>query len=139
MKESLITLLQKVNQSQNLLDDKILIDLYVDKLIDKSIIITHYESKKLIAFCAFYANDISNKLSYLTMICVDPEWQGKGIGRALIEYWVSFVKKNNFIECRLAVKKDNIKAINLYSKQQFISVADKGGSIIMSKLIKNNE
>lgn len=117
MRDIIIKLLEENNTNKELIISDI--GVYVDKLINNAIIIVHYEKSVIVGFCAFYANDIKTKKSFLTMICIDKKHQGFGIGSLLFKYWVNYVIKLNLKCCELEVKKNNLKAISLYKKNGF--------------------
>ena len=52
-------------------------------------------------------------------ICISDNYQGKGIGKELMEYLIDFAKKKNKKGIVLTVYKDNERALNLYKKYGF--------------------
>lgn len=61
---------------------------------------------------------ILNK-NYIGALFVDLKYQGKGIGKSLIDYC-----KNLYTELSLEVFKENIKAIKFYFKNNFIIISE---------------
>nr|WP_307775840.1 N-acetyltransferase [uncultured Cetobacterium sp.] len=66
------------------------------------------ENNKIKGFIAVIEN------SYIGALFVDPEYQGKGIGKKLIEY-----AENIYDSLRLAVYKENHDSVNFYKKVGF--------------------
>jgi len=52
-------------------------------------------------------------------ICIRDDFQGKGIGKGLVEYLINFAKKKDKKGLVLTVYKDNENAISLYQKYGF--------------------
>ena len=129
MKSDIINLIVS-NNINNILLEKNVVE-YVDKLISNCVIITQYDSNRLVGFCAFYANNIKDSKSFLSMICVDQRFKGKGIGGLLMNYWLDYARRSGFKDCYLEVNKTNKLAISIYKKKNFIEYSDLGNSIIM--------
>ena len=136
MRNELITLLKEVNNNKTILDENISIDSYIDKLLDRSIIICHKEENNLIGFCSYYVNDYVKSISFLTMICVKPSHQNRGIGRLLFEYWIKNTELLGFNRLMLEVRNNNFKAINFYKGYGFSTHKDLTESILLKKTIK---
>ncbi len=62
------------------------------------------------------------------MVChtlaTEPMVQGKGIGRQMVEYCVSYAKNNGYKGIRLDVVPENIPARRLYEKCGFVYIGD---------------
>ena len=76
------------------------------------------------AFIAFYANDFDIRTSYISMIIVARDYQGKGLGKKLIEKMISVSLNNNMKRIKLEVNKENIKAIKFYEHLGFIKTEE---------------
>lgn len=74
------------------------------------------EEKKILGYAGLYA---AGEEAYVYNIAVRPEWQGKGIGKSLINELVSYCLKNNLGFISLEVRISNNIAINLYKKFGF--------------------
>ncbi len=59
---------------------------------------------------------------YILNVAVHPDFQGQGIGKALVEKTLNYGLKNSLAFVTLEVRESNIKAINLYSHFGFESV-----------------
>ena len=130
MKKELIKFLDKCNANNELYT--VNTEEYVNKLLSKAVMVTHYNERKIVGFCAFYANDLTKSISFLSMICIDNEYRRKGIGGLMLNYWITYTKKQGFENCLLEVKKSNIKAIAIYKKLGFKKIKDLEKSILMN-------
>lgn len=66
----------------------------------------------------------------LTAIVVDPETQGKGIGRALVEAFEKYLLKSGVFAYRLDTLTKNERAIRFYRELGFVEVARRADSIV---------
>ncbi|MBC7328277.1 GNAT family N-acetyltransferase, partial [bacterium] len=57
-------------------------------------------------------------------ICISDKYQGKGIGKKLLEKLIDEAKRQNKMGLRLTVMKDNNKAISLYKKLGFYIIGE---------------
>lgn len=105
---------------------------YFAKLEKYAELVIHYGQEHELGFVFFYCNDPYKKNAYITLIAVTPEARGKGIGFALISYVLNVAKARGFSFCQLEVRKDNLKAINLYKKLGFLPIEDRGEKVLMS-------
>ena len=55
--------------------------------------------------------------SLLSSIAVDPDTQGKGVGKALVEAWLAEAQKRGSKGCFLTTDKDNNEAVNGFYKK----------------------
>ncbi len=67
---------------------------------------------------AVYCTKSGRKLG-IANIAVDPKYQGRGLGKALLGKAVGNMEKKGFHRCELLVSKENKKAIVLYKKVGF--------------------
>ena len=120
MREELAKLLQSHNSRENGIMLTVPIEDYVTKIIHYATIVPYWIGGELKAFIAYYNNDKSKSLAFLTMILIDKDLQGKGLGKLLLEFSMGDLQKNGFKSYGLEVLKDNEKAIQLYTKLGFI-------------------
>lgn len=129
MKNEIIKL---INKYQEELLIPIPLDIYVEKISSNANIINFYESK-LIAFIAFYCNDINNRVGFITMILVDKEFQKKGIGQLLLDAAINRLQYSEFSVCELKVLKSNRKAIDFYKRNMFEEKGIENDFLIMER------
>lgn len=88
-------------------------------------------------FFSFYGNDTSNHVIYLTLIAVDSELRGQGLGASMLGYLEAFGKQNGRNRIKLEVDKKNHRAIRFYRKNGFQRMADASAeSFFMEKEIE---
>lgn len=64
----------------------------------------------------------NKKFFYINRLVISPIVQGKGYAKFTMDYIDNYAINNNFNSIRLTVFKDNISAINLYKKFNFIEI-----------------
>ncbi len=57
--------------------------------------------------------------SELLLIAINPEFQNKGYGKMLMEFYLKTMKDNKIKSCYLEVSTNNLKAIHFYKKYGF--------------------
>ena len=73
----------------------------------------------VVGMACFYNNDINTLNGYISLIGIKSEFQGRGLGRTLMNYIVLECKKNGMKSLKLEVDNDNISAIAFYEKYGF--------------------
>lgn len=114
------------------------LDEYVLKLYKYATIFTYYNGSQLKGFIAYYSNDTLKENAFLTIIIIDKDSRGGGIGRLLLESSISDLIKKGFKNYKLEVLKGNEKAILLYEKYGFEIVNDIGESYLMNLDLNKN-
>jgi len=101
-------------------------------------------NKEISGFISFNISDYGTM--YISLIGVDPKYQGKGIGSLLLEKAEKFGIKHNVRNIWLLVTHTNIKAISFYISKKYIPIGTfpnftKEGlhEIIMYKELKNKK
>ncbi len=130
-----IMIIELLHELENDFDPKLsaVIDIpnYAEKIKNNAKIISYFDNGNLIAFIAFYCNDLETRIGFMSMLAVDKKNQGKGLAKNLIYSSIEFLKNENFHKYRLEVFKKNIKAINLYIKLGFKVISELDFSVIM--------
>lgn len=91
------------------------------------------DGKDVKGFAAFYKNVDANQL-YVTLICVDKQFQGQGFGGKMLEILES-LKDEGFEAIALEVVKTNQTAYQFYKKHGFIELEDRGEKFLMRKTL----
>ena len=70
-------------------------------------------------------------------LAVHPEYQGRGIGRTILENVIRYAVENQHYAITLEVRKDNINALKLYRKLGFAGTEENadGESMLFGKLV----
>lgn len=106
---------------------------YSEKLYAYASFVVCRDGKDVKGFAAFYKNVDANQL-YVTLICVDKQFQGKGFGGKMLEVLES-LKCEGFETIALEVVKTNQAAYHFYKKQGFIEQEDRGKKFLMRKAL----
>lgn len=114
------------------------IEEYVQKLINKAITFEAWYKNELIGLVATYYNDDVDFKGYITSVSTIKSYTGKGIANILLKNCIEYAKSNNFIEIHLEVEKDNLKAISLYNKYGF-SIIEESQTYKMRLLLKEKD
>lgn len=60
------------------------------------------------------------KILHLGYVCIDLEYRGRGIGRAVIKYTINYAKENGFYRLELTSKNNRYVAHKLYRELGFV-------------------
>ena len=82
-------------------------------------VITVEKEEEPIGFVAFYSNDISTQIAYISFIAVKQKYQGTGVGTLLLNICEEQSKKNGMNQIRLEVNTNNESAQLFYRKNGF--------------------
>lgn len=97
-------------------------DLYTEKSFAKVASSNRYwvaEKKgKIVGLVGF--SDLKNGIGMMVSLCVDPDFQGKGIGTELIRKIKSYAKRHSFRKVLLLTHAKNKKMMILAIKEDFI-------------------
>nr|WP_315142674.1 GNAT family N-acetyltransferase [uncultured Flavobacterium sp.] len=109
---------------------------YAEKIKNNAKIMSYFDKGNLVAFIAFYCNDLETRIGFMSMLAVSKNNQGKGLARSLIKSSIDLLKNENFNRYRLEVFKTNNKAINLYKKMGFEVISELDFSLILELELK---
>ena len=91
----------------------------------------------VVGYLAIYANNYIDKIAYITLIAVVPEYQNMGIGKMLLKKCEQIAVNKGFKVVRLEVKKNNTNAIMFYKRNGFNIIDDaSSNSYYMEKDLK---
>ena len=106
---------------------------YSEKLYAHASFVVCSEGKDVKGFTAFYKN-VDAKQLYVTLICVDKQFQGQGLGSKMFEVLES-LKSEGFDTIALEVVKTNRIAYHFYKKHGFVELEDRGEKFLMRKTL----
>lgn len=69
-------------------------------------------------------SDNNSKILYLKRMAVHPDWQGKGVGKMLVEFAEDYAKKNNYSSIRLDTLSSNQLETQLYTSSKYDEVGE---------------
>ena len=113
------------------LDKKVNLAEYSQKLADKSITFEAWLNDELIGLVAAYLNDLENHVGHITSVSVVKDHNGKGIAMELLDRCIEYARRQNFKHITLEVSEDNLGAVQLYKKFDFIPFENKNRMVRM--------
>lgn len=108
------------------LTDRVNIQHYAEKLIDKSLRFEAWHREQLIGLIAVYCNDPSKLTAFITSVSVLPAWRGHGIAANLLANCLDHVRQLGFAVLKLEVDSRNQTAVALYRKHGFVTAYANG-------------
>ena len=67
---------------------------------------------------------VGDRVSHITQVCVQPKWQGAGLGRALVCHVIEKLRERGFAAATLTVTDSNRDAVRLYEKLGFSTLKE---------------
>lgn len=113
--------------------EKVEINEYAQKLSNYANFYIAKENGENIGILVFYANDTNRKCAYISLIGVKDTYQGKGLGKWLLEFCENEAKQNGMKIIALEVDNDNLNGMKFYKRNGFVVVSETGNSKIMQK------
>ena len=110
-----------------------------DKYAKYAEFIAAYYNQEIAGYIAYYRNDFSSRIAYITMIVVKERYKKKGIATLMLKYVINDCAKNSFNTIRLEVNNENKSAISLYEKFGFKFEKSAGEQSSYYKLIIKSE
>ena len=105
------------------------VDEYAKKLkMNAEIFVAFDNDGDLAGLMCLYANNMSSKEAYLPFIGIIPSFQGKGLGRTMMQRAIAIARQKHMQSINLEVGPDNLKAQNLYEKLGFMFTNKTGNS-----------
>jgi len=95
------------------------LDEYAEKLWHNAITYVA-KSEDYLGFVSFYANDFTKQIAYISQIGVHPTYQGRKIGKSLMNKCIEYSKSKGMEKLKLEVYKQNNSAIGFYNKNAFV-------------------
>ena len=131
MKEQLYSLLRENNSKNQGINILIPLQQYVEKICLHSTIIPYHVSNEMKGVVSYYNNDNEGEKAFLTLLLIKEDYQGKGLGKFLLEISIKDLKGKGFKYFSLEVLKNNIRAIKLYEAYGFEKKEDRGENLEM--------
>lgn len=98
-----------------------------------NVLVAKYEdTENALGFAVYYANNLTTKEAFLSMIASDDKTGIKGIGSLLLKNVINNSKKMGMKTMSLEVRKNNT-AIKFYQKNGFHIAEDRGNMYFMRK------
>jgi len=96
---------------------------YAKKLIEKGNFFIAKENENVLGLVAFYSNNIDMG-GYISLIGVSEIFQGRGIGKILLNEAIKIMIKDGMNKLKLEVNKSNINAQEFYKHMGFKYIED---------------
>lgn len=115
-KDEILRLLEKVDVhfSPFPLSERVDIKLYSEKLAEHAIHFSVEDDNHVIGMCCCYMNDPNKTKAFLSVICIDPEYVGLGLGKMLMHKFRKHAQINGYEYIELEVHIENRIAIEMY-------------------------
>ncbi|HYW93383.1 MAG TPA: ribosomal protein S18-alanine N-acetyltransferase [Gammaproteobacteria bacterium] len=65
--------------------------------------------------------------SHILNICIDPEYQGRGLGRQLLDHMLEVARRHGALNTFLEVRPSNRPAVRLYTRSGFVEIGVRRG------------
>ena len=107
------------------------LDQYLGKLASRAEFVSDSFGGRCRGFVAYYCNALESRQAFITLVLVDPQNPGSGLGRALVACVLDVVRRRGFTTCRLEVSIRNPVAYSTYLSPGFRPLEDRGGKSLM--------
>jgi len=108
---------------------------YTTKLYKNADFVILRKDNIIAGLVALYCNDFDNYSAYISSVCILPEFRGLKLGNVLIEECIKYCKEKGMKSITLEVSKENLVALNLYSKFGFKFSDGNESQLLMKKSI----
>ena len=113
------------------LNTRVDLEIFSKKIYESSITFEAWDNDLLIGLVSSYFNDLKNRSGYINNVSIYYDYCGAGIASILINMCIDYANKNGFIYIYLEVNRNNIKAIKLYKKFDFVVVKENREFLLM--------
>lgn len=124
-------ILDEQERQQGMFIHNMSMDTYLEKLGIGAEIVSDMIRGRCRGFVAYYCNDYETKSAFISLVLVDSQDRGLGLGRALTDFVLNTSKLRGFTSCQLEVKVDNTPAYNMYVSQGFKFIEERGESHLL--------
>jgi D-cysteine desulfhydrase len=98
----------------NPLSNRMDLDAYASKLSMQAEIAYAMRGEEVVGFLALYANDQETQCAYISILAVQPQQQGQGIGKTMLSRALALARQRGMKAVDLEVNADNKTAQRLY-------------------------
>lgn len=140
-KEKLKCFLEKINNYFPIpLIERTDISNYTDKVLEKGYAIAYQEKEEIMGVILFYANNITTKEAYISLLGVNEKYQGKHLASNLLKEAFEIIKQNGMEKIKLYTHKTNERAKKLYEKYGFVNVkSDREHSVCYERYLNEGK
>jgi ribosomal protein S18 acetylase RimI-like enzyme len=119
------------------LSQRVNLDEYSNKLYTNSITFEAWSNNKLIGMVAAYFNNLGDSSAYVSNVCVENVYKGNNIATVLMKNCINYGIEKNFKTISLNVDENNLAAINLYKKCNFIIIGKNKTDVTMTLVLRD--
>ncbi len=101
------------------LSEKVNLHEYAVKLFEKATLCSFTVNGDIVGLAGGYTENTTDNLAYLSLLCVLPEFQGKGIGYNLVNRFINISESKKLRGVHLYAVKTNLPAMKMYNKMGF--------------------
>ena len=105
-----------LSQKQNL-------SFFAQKLIEKATICAKTENGKIVAMLAGYTENLTNNISYISILATSKQARGKGYAKGLLKEFIDICRSKKIKAIHLYTTHTNKTAVNIYKKAGFVEWA----------------
>jgi ribosomal protein S18 acetylase RimI-like enzyme len=120
------------------LTERVIIEEYSRKIFEKSITFEAWKEHLLVGLIAAYFNKEAGRSVFITNVSVLEDFMHLGIASGLLRRCIEYAASNKFEEISLEVNKENIPAIGLYRKFDFIDIGESNSFFKMKMVLTND-
>lgn len=117
------------------LSERVVLSEYAAKLSDRGERFEAWMNKTLVGLVAAYANNLQDRIAYVTSVSVLPEFQGANIAGRLLTSCARFAESRGFRRLALEVHGSNSQVIKLYHRMGFTTSREQGQMLLMAKCL----
>ena len=75
------------------LSNKIDFNQYITKVLENgNILLGINENNQIMGFITFYNNDLISNIAYISVVCIDKDFRGQGVGKSLLKKVIITIK-----------------------------------------------
>ena len=111
------------------LSKKVDFDVFLKRIYDYGNVICMYDGDKVAGALFFYANNVDEKIAFITLLGVLREYRRQGVAKKLLDIMIQFCQ-NDFDMIQLYTHHTNKDAISFYKKNHFYEIkSDRQGDL----------
>jgi len=117
------------------LSNRVDLKLFSEKLADYAVHFSIEDDNQLIGLCCTYINDSEKKSAFISIVCLDPNYCGIGLGKRLIQECENYAKKRSYKSIASEVHIENLPSIKMFKAIGYYIEKQENESLFMKKLI----
>lgn len=107
------------------------LDAYLAKLARHAEVLAVHAGGGCRGFVAYYANDLTARRAFITLVLVAPDARKQGLAGALVRGVLDICRASGFTRCGLEARADNAAALAVYRRLGFQTLCEREGVLLM--------